>query len=173
MRPRRWEPLRAALVVAAALLLQLALVADVRVGGVMPDLVLVVVVAAALTGGPDRGATYGFATGLLYDLVVSTPFGLTPLTYALVGYAVGRVGALVQRTSGWWPVLLAATAGAAQVVLYTSLGNLVGVAYPFADVPAIALVVAAGAALGVLPLMRALWWAHGHDEPDRLEVLFR
>jgi len=173
VRPRRWEPLRAALVVAVALLLQVALVADLRVAGAMPDVMLVVVVAAALTGGADRGATYGFAAGLLYDLVLDTPFGLTPLTYALVGYVAGLAAGLVQRTSGWWPVLLAAATGAAQVGLYTSLGNLIGVAYPFDDVPAIALVVGAGAALGVLPALRALWWVHGHDEPDRLEVMFR
>ena len=98
MRPRRWIPLRAALVVLAALLLQVSLAADLRVAGAIGDLVLVVVVAAALTGGADRGATYGFAAGLLFDLVVDAPFGLTPLTYALVGYGVGLAGAAIQRT---------------------------------------------------------------------------
>ena len=32
---------------------------------------------------------------------------------------------------------------------------------------------AVGQALAVVPLMRVLWWVHGHDEPDRLEVVLR
>jgi rod shape-determining protein MreD len=170
---RRWVPARAVLVVVAALVLQISVVADLRVAGGVGDLMLVVVVAAGLTGGADRGASYGFAAGLAYDLVLDTPFGLTALSYALVGYAVGLAGAALQRTSGWWPVALAALAAAAQAVLYTCLGNLVGVAYPFGDVPGITLVTAAWAALAILPAMRVLWWAHGHSEPDRLEVLLR
>jgi rod shape-determining protein MreD len=164
---------RATLVVALAVVLQVAIVADLRVGGAVADLVLAVVVAAGLTGGPDRGATYGFAAGVAYDLVLDTPFGLTALSYALVGYAVGWAGEALGRTSGWWPVVIAAAAGAIQVALYTCLGNLVGVAYPFGLVPGMALVVAVGQALAVVPLMRVLWWVHGHDEPDRLEVILR
>jgi hypothetical protein len=34
-------------------------------------------------------------------------------------------------------------------------------------------VMASWAALAILPAMRVLWWAHGHSEPDRLEVLLR
>jgi|SRR5512138_2885502 rod shape-determining protein MreD len=171
-RPR-FPLLRATLVVLAALLLQISIVADLRIAGAMGDMVLAIVVAAALTGGPDRGATYGFTCGVLYDLVLDTPFGLTALCYTVVGALAGWVGVLVGRTSGWWPVLAAAVAGGLHAVLYTSAGNLVGVAYPFGDVPAIALALAACAAVVVLPLMRVLWWAHGHPEPDRLEVSWR
>jgi rod shape-determining protein MreD len=173
MTPRRLVPARAALVVVVALVLQISVVADLRVAGAVGDLMLVVVVAAGLTGGADRGATYGFAAGVLYDLVLDTPFGLSALTYALVGYAVGLVASVLMRTSGWWPLVVAAAAGAVQAVLYTSLGNLIGVAYPFGDVPAIALVLAGTAALLVVPALRVLWWVHGHAEPDRLEVMFR
>jgi rod shape-determining protein MreD len=170
---RRWVGLRAALVLVIALLLQLTVVSDLRVAGAIGDLMLAVVVAAGMTGGADRGVVYGFAAGLLYDLTLDTPFGLSALTYALVGYAVGLAGSALVRTSGWWPVIVAAVAGAVQATLYTSLGNLIGVAYPFGDLPAIALVMAAWCALLVLPLIRLMWWVHGHSEPDRLEVLLR
>ena len=173
MSTRRLVPARAALVALVALVLQISVVADLRVAGAVGDLMLVVVVAAGLTGGPDRGVGYGFALGVLYDLVLDTPFGLSALTYALVGYAVGLVGAALMRTSGWWPVLVAAAAGAIQAALYTSLGNLIGVAYPFGDVPGIALVMAFTGALLVVPTLRVLWWVHGHSEPDRLEMMFR
>ncbi|HZM29316.1 MAG TPA: rod shape-determining protein MreD [Acidimicrobiales bacterium] len=173
MKGRRWIGLRAALVLVVALLLQLTVVSDLRVAGVIGDLMLALVVAAGMTGGADRGVVYGFAAGLLYDLLLDTPFGLSALTYALVGYAVGLAGSALLRTSGWWPVVIAAVAGAVQATLYTSLGNLVGVAYPFGDLPAIALVMAGWCALLVLPLIRVMWWVHGHAEPDRLEVLLR
>jgi rod shape-determining protein MreD len=173
MTTRRWVPARAVLVVVVALLLQLSFVADVRVAGAVGDLMLVVVVAAGLTGGADRGATYGFAAGVAYDLVLDTPFGLSALTYALVGYAVGLAASALLRSSGWWPVGIAALAGVVQAALYTCLGNLIGVAYPFGDVPGIALALAAWGAVAVVPTMRVLWWVHGHAEPERLEVLLR
>lgn len=173
MSQPRWVPARAALVVVLAIVLQVSLVSDLRILGAMGDIVLVVVVAAGITGGADRGATYGFAAGLAFDLLVDSPFGLTALTYALVGYGVGVLATLLQRTSGWWPVALAAGAGVAQAVLYTSIANLIGVGYPFGDVPRIALALALTGAVLVLPLERALWWVHGAPEPDRLEVLLR
>ena len=173
MNGRRWTGLRAAVVLVVALLLQLTVVSDLRVAGAIGDVMLAVVVAAGMTGGADRGVVYGFAAGLLYDLTLDTPFGLSALTYALVGYAVGLAGSALLRTSGWWPVIVTAVAGAVQATLYTSLGNVIGVAYPFGDLPIIALVMAAWCALLVLPLIRVMWWVHGHSEPDRLEVLLR
>jgi rod shape-determining protein MreD len=164
---------RAALVLVAALVLQVTVLSDLRVFGGLGDLMLALTVAAGLTGGADRGATWGFATGVLYDLVLDTPFGLSALTYALVGYAVGLAGSALLRTSGWWPVGVAAAAGLVQATLYTALANLLGDAFPFAHLPAIALVMAAWCALLVLPLIRVMWWVHGHNEPDRLEVLLR
>src|SRR5690606_31399863 len=118
-RPR-FPLVRATLVVLVALLPQLSVVAHLPIAGAMGDLLLAVVVAAALTGGPDRGAAYGFVCGVLYDLVLDTPFGLTALCYTVVGALVGWVGVLVGRTSGWWPVVAAAAAGGLHAVLYTS-----------------------------------------------------
>lgn len=173
MSQPRWVPARAVFVVLAAIVLQVSLVSELRFFGAMGDLVLVVVVAAGITGGADRGATYGFAAGLAFDLLVDSPFGLTALTYALVGYGVGVLATMLQRTSGWWPVVLAAGAGVAQAVLFTCIGNLIGVDYPFGEVPTIALALALVAAVLVLPLERALWWVHGTPEADRLEVVLR
>jgi rod shape-determining protein MreD len=170
---RRRVPVRAALVVAATLLLQITLVSDLRIAGSMGDLVLVLVVAAGITGGADRGALYGFVTGVLFDLLVETPFGLTALTYMLVGYAVGVVAVALQRTGGWWAVGMGAVAGAVQAVLYTALGNLIGVDYSFGAVPGIALAMAVVAAVLVVPFTRALWWVHGAPEADRLAVVLR
>ena len=70
MQSRRLTPLRAALVLVVAVVAQIAIVADLRIIGAVGDLMLVVTVAAALTGGPDRGAAYGFFAGLTFDLVL-------------------------------------------------------------------------------------------------------
>jgi hypothetical protein len=64
-------------------------------------------------------------------------------------------------------------AAAVQALLYTAVGNLIGVDYPFSSLPAIALAMAVVGAVLVVPMTRVLWWVHGHTEPDRLEVVLR
>jgi rod shape-determining protein MreD len=165
--------LRAGLVLLAALVAQITIVADLRMAGSVGDLLLLVTVAAALTGGPDRGITYGFAAGLAFDLVVDSPFGLSSLVYALVGYGLGLLCTVVFRPSGWWPLALAAGAALAASALYTGLGHLIGSPYPWGDLPAISAAVALWNAALVLPAMAVIRWVHGPDEPERLEVVWR
>jgi rod shape-determining protein MreD len=165
--------LRGTLVVLLALVGQIAFVADLRLAGAVGDLMLLVTVAAALTGGPDRGATYGFAAGLAFDLVLDSPFGLSPLTYAVVGYAVGLACTGFFRPSGWWPVLVAAVVAVVASVVYTAVAHLIGTPYPWGDVPAIALAVALWNAALVVPAMAVMRWVHGPTTPDRLEVVLR
>lgn len=80
---------RAAIVLATALVLQLELFADLRLGGVAAEFMLGVAVAAGLTGGSVRGAQFGFIAGLLVDLFLATPFGLSAAAYALAGGLIG------------------------------------------------------------------------------------
>jgi rod shape-determining protein MreD len=60
---------------------------------VVPDLVLVLVVAWALLRGPVAGAAVGLAAGWLLDLVPpgSAHLGVQALTYAVAGAFAGRV----------------------------------------------------------------------------------
>jgi len=172
MRPRRYAPLRGAVLLLVALLLQVGLVADLRLFDASGDLLLVLVVAIALVDGPDRGATWGFAAGIAYDLVLDTPFGLSALVYALVGFLAGAVGVAMVRPAGWWPVTIAAVAGFLATFAYAVVGNLVGVGEPLGRVPSVALVVAAWAAVLVLPVMRLARWVVGPSEPDRIAMAF-
>ncbi len=61
--------------------------------GVVPNLVLLVVVAAGLTRGPEVAALIGFAGGLAVDLVPPADHvaGRWALALVLVGYLAGRV----------------------------------------------------------------------------------
>jgi rod shape-determining protein MreD len=88
---------------------------------------LLAAVSAGLTAGPQRGAVFGFATGLVYDLVLQTPFGLSALVYACAAYAVGFVQVQVSR-AGWWvrPAVVGA-ASAAAVVMYALVATVIGV----------------------------------------------
>jgi rod shape-determining protein MreD len=173
VRARRLTPLRGALVVLVALVAQIAIVADLRVGGAVGDLMLLVTIAAALTGGPDRGATYGFAGGLAFDLVLDSPFGLSALTYALVGYGIGLVCAGLFRPTGWWPLAFAAGAALVATVVYTGIGHLVGTPYPWDDMAQITVAVGLWNAALVLPAMSVMRWVHGRTEPDTLGVALR
>jgi rod shape-determining protein MreD len=173
MGSRRLTSLRGALVLFVALVAQIAIVADLRIVGAVGDLMLLVTVAAALTGGPDRGVTYGFVGGVLFDLALDSPFGLSALTYAVVGYAVGLVCGGLFRPTGWSPLVVAAVAALVATAFYTGVGHLIGTPYPWGDLPAITAAVALWNAALVLPTMALLRWVHGPTEPDRLEVVLR
>ncbi len=80
---------RFTVLIGAALLLQVSLVAQFSVGGRIGDLLLLLAVSAGVNGGPERGALIGAACGLASDLVVQTPFGMSMLSTAVIGYAAG------------------------------------------------------------------------------------
>lgn len=117
---------RVALVLAATLFVHLTLLSRLRIEDVRPDALLLVALMAGLTAGPERGAVVGFCAGLLADLFLQTPFGLSALAYSLVGFAVGSLQSGILRAAWWIPVLTAAAASAAGIVLFGILGAMVG-----------------------------------------------
>ena len=76
-----------------ALLLQVSLMPHLAWQGVVPNLVLLVVVAAALTRGPQFAMVAGFAAGALLDLAPPADHtaGRWALALVVVGYVAGRV----------------------------------------------------------------------------------
>lgn len=66
--------------------------------GVVPNLALLVVIAAAVVRGSDYAAGVGFVAGLLLDLVppASGTAGRWALALVLVGYLAGRVSSDVR-----------------------------------------------------------------------------
>ncbi len=109
-----------------ALLLQTSLLAQVRMFGVMPDFMLLVAVAGGITAGATRGAALGFASGMLIDLFLPTPLGLSALVFTLVGYWVGVANTGVLRSAWYIPVLTAGGASVAGVTLYAMIGSVLG-----------------------------------------------
>jgi rod shape-determining protein MreD len=155
--------MRWVLVVSAAVVLQVGLLTDLRVYGVHPDLLLLVAVCAGIEGGPGRGAGIGFACGLLFDLFLQGPFGVTALAYALTGYAAGLAGDTVVRPARWISIGMVAVASAAGTLLYAALGQLLGQrSLSDPHLGAIVGIVAATNALLALPALAVCRWAD-HD----------
>ena len=117
---------RTALVVFAALVLQICLFGHTPVFGVTPDVLLLVAIGIGLAGGPERGAIAGFAAGIAFDCTVTTPFGLSALVYGCVGYAVGGLQHTLLGTTWWTPLAVAGIASAVGTLAYGVLGALTG-----------------------------------------------
>lgn len=118
--------LRLPLMLIGALLVQTTVLSRMRILGVMPDFMLLVAVAAGITAGPTRGAALGFTSGMLIDLFLPTPLGLSALVFTLVGYGVGVANTGVLRSAWYIPVLTAGAASVAGVVLYALAGSALG-----------------------------------------------
>jgi rod shape-determining protein MreD len=160
---------RTALVVVVALMLQVAVMPWLTVAGAQVDLMVLVAVAAGLVGGPERGARVGFVSGLAWDLIVDGPLGLSALAYCLAGYFVGSVQRSVVGPTWWAPLPGAALAAGGATVFYAVVGAGLGNREWLAGHSlVIAVVVAFGAALLVLPAMRILSWTEGEPLGLRL-----
>jgi rod shape-determining protein MreD len=117
---------RAAAVLFGALVLQASFVTEIDLFGAHGEVLLLMPIVAGLTAGPERGAVAGFAAGFALDLLVQTPFGLTALTYCLVGYGVGALQSGVLRASFWVPMVAAVAGSALGVVLFAVVATVMG-----------------------------------------------
>jgi rod shape-determining protein MreD len=84
---RKWVVTTIAVLVAS--LLQAGLAPYLAIGGVVPNLLLIVVVTVALIEGPGSGAAAGFAAGLIFDLLGTGPVGPMALVLTTTGYLAG------------------------------------------------------------------------------------
>jgi rod shape-determining protein MreD len=81
-----------ALLLFAAVLVQMAVFAPMDVAGGRPDLVLVALLVAALRCGSIVGAVGGFWAGFLVDVATLGTLGFSSLLLTLAGYWIGRYG---------------------------------------------------------------------------------
>ncbi|RJQ55828.1 MAG: rod shape-determining protein MreD [Actinobacteria bacterium] len=80
-----------AAVLLAAFLLQTTLAPHLRIAGVQPDFLLIVVVVYGFLEGPVVGSVCGFFAGLLQDILVMTTLGLNAVSKTVIGYVSGMV----------------------------------------------------------------------------------
>ncbi len=163
---------RVPLVILTALIIDLSVLSRVRVVGTMADLMLLLAIAAGITGGPVRGAVVGFVSGMAVDLFLQTPLGLSALVFSIVGYAVGTAEAGILRSSWWIPVLTALVASVAGELAFALIGSVVGDTRlaPGRLFVVISVVGAMNALLAPLTI-RTMAWAFGRAPTRRSYVL--
>lgn len=83
------------------LALQRTVFAEIRVSGVIVQVVLAFAAAAGAAGGSERGAVAGFTLGTMFDLVEGTPIGSTAIAFTLAGVVAGLL-AIVAADPQWW-----------------------------------------------------------------------
>jgi rod shape-determining protein MreD len=94
------------------LAIQRTFLSEMKVFGVVLQIVLALAAAAGAGAGPERGAIAGFTLGFMYDLATGSPLGLTALVYALAGFVAGYVLTLTP-TPQWWLASIFTAIGAA------------------------------------------------------------
>jgi len=72
-------------------LLQPTLVPRLAIGGIQPDLFLVLAFALSLSVGAEMATAGGFLIGLYQDTLSGAPLGLNAFTLSLIGFLVSRL----------------------------------------------------------------------------------
>jgi rod shape-determining protein MreD len=163
----RW--IRYFLLIVSLVVLQTALFPSLRVFDVGPDLLLVATIAVAYERGAETGAVFGFVSGIAIDCFLSSPLGVSALSFALVGYGVGVFQSGLVRSSRWMAPILGGVGGFVGGVLWVLIAALAGQEDLFVATTMRTLVIAAIydalAAFVVFPFAR---WASGdHDLAHR------
>jgi rod shape-determining protein MreD len=122
--------LRVAALSVVVVLLQIGVISEVPVFGVVVDLSPLLVGFVGLLCGSTIGAAVGFGVGLLVDLMLVQTLGLTSLTFTVVGYAAGRLRELRDPQATLTPLLVGAAAAAASMVGYSLVEFMLGVDAP-------------------------------------------
>lgn len=164
---------RTSLLLVVALTLQLAVAARLEVFGVQGDLMLLIAAMAGLAAGPDRGAVIAFATGIVFDLMLQSPFGLSALVYVIVAYVVGSLQDTVLRAAWWIPSATAAIGSAFGVILYGVFGTMVGQDLLQPSLLRIAGIVALLNALAAPAVLPAVRWATDTRSSVRARAIMR
>jgi rod shape-determining protein MreD len=152
---------RGAVIIAVVFVVQEAVLRGLRIDGVRPDLMLGLAIIAAIIAGPEVGAVAGFAGGLLVDLFVNTPFGLTALVASVIAFAVGSVQQTLGPGPRWSMPLLVAVASAIAEVTWAALGTVLGL--PALLHPRLLIVVAVVSTINAaitLPLGAVVRWVY-------------
>jgi rod shape-determining protein MreD len=71
----------------------------IRIAGVKPDLIFIIVVYAGYSFGSFTGQVTGFVSGLFHDAVSRSPYGFLALPKLIVGFIVGLIGRTVLKSN--------------------------------------------------------------------------
>jgi rod shape-determining protein MreD len=98
------------LAVGGGTLVQSTIVPIVGIGGIVPDVPVVLVVLLALRLGPEAGCLTGFALGLAEDVLAGGPLGLHAVSKAVIGFVAGDLPQWAIASRPVVPIALAVVA---------------------------------------------------------------
>lgn len=162
----------AALFLLLAVTIQTSVLTNIAVAGVTCDLVLIVVIALALSRGAEWGAITGFAGGLLLDIVPPADHtaGRWALSLAIAGYVAG----LIRRETSTGPVgplgvaVTVVLGTAISLFLYAATGSLLHDPSVDWDEFGVRLGIAAGYdVVGAIVVIPLVMWIMGRVVPAR------
>ena len=152
-----------------ALGVQTTFLSSAPLAGIVVQLMLCLSIAAGVAGGSERGAITGFSLGLMFDLVLSTPLGLSALVYGLAGFLAGYVNSLSINHPWWLRSIVVGGTSVAMMFVHPILATWVGVdGWLTTRVIKVAIVVGLANAViapAVVPLMR---WTLAIKRQERL-----
>lgn len=76
----------------AAILLQLTIIPLFSIYGIIPDIILIFVIAVAIQRGRFWGVLAAFAAGVLFDALGTGLLGSSSLTYSIAAFVAGFLG---------------------------------------------------------------------------------
>jgi rod shape-determining protein MreD len=118
--------IRLVLLVVTLVVFQTTVFTHLRVFDAIPDLCLVATVAMAYEEGPQRGALFGFLSGLAVDLFLASPAGLSALANACTGYIIGIFQGGMVRESRALPIVLGGIGGLIGGTIFVVVGGIAG-----------------------------------------------
>jgi rod shape-determining protein MreD len=171
MTLRSWR--RLFVVGVVVVVLQVGLLDGILIGGAHPDIFLLTAICAGLVAGPQTGSIVAFVVGLVADLFVVTPFGLSSLCYVLVAFTVGYLASLPGgRAPHAFRVVVAFVASIGGTLLYEGLLLVVGLPHmPKAELADVVLVVSVANAILAVPAVAVTRWVFSSAAQEGRELL--
>lgn len=91
-------------------LLQVTLGRNIRIGGIMPNFLIILPILFGFFNNRQEGMFTGFFAGLLYDLFFPGLIGFSSLIFVIAGYVSGMLGDIYEQHSFIIPMIITAIA---------------------------------------------------------------
>lgn len=114
-----------------AIILQSTLLTHVTVGGVTPNLILMLAVLHSIFQGPKQGAIWGFFLGLLTDIYLGRFIGMNALAIGITSLLVGILAQRAFKENILVPIFAMFFGTLFNELVYLILGKLNGLYWPW------------------------------------------
>ncbi|MEI8391022.1 MAG: rod shape-determining protein MreD [Actinomycetes bacterium] len=109
------------------LAVQTTLLTEMKFFGVIAQLLLALSITAGLSGGSESGALAGFVLGLMFDLVLTSPLGLSALVYAFAGWGAGYFHSRTLANPKWLDCVVTGVLSGVATFTLAVVANVIGI----------------------------------------------